>query len=158
MMNHLLLKPKILCDNQHGFRKYCSCESQLMALTHKLSKSMDEAGQTNLIFLDFAKAFDKVNHSSLMKKIFHYGIRDNLHGLIRRGVKGPGRRKEEKPATLWPAQSRPRKKKRREGQKKRRKAREKVRRREWHKSSLFLWHPDCQRTRSWGSCKRTKKT
>ena len=81
MMNHLL-KNKILCDNQHGFRKYRSCESQLIALTHELSKSIDETGQTDLIFLDFAKAFDKVNHSSLMKKIYHYGIRDNLHRLI----------------------------------------------------------------------------
>ena len=80
-MNHLS-RHKVLCENQHGFRKSRSCESQLISLVHDLAKGIDENQQTDLILLDFAKAFDKVNHSSLMKKLHHYGIRDNLHTLI----------------------------------------------------------------------------
>ena len=81
IMNHLT-RNKILCDNQHGFRKLRSCESQLISLVNDLSKSVDEKGQTDLILLDFAKAFDKVNHASLLQKLSHYGIRNNLHRLI----------------------------------------------------------------------------
>ena len=75
-MNHLI-KNKILCDNQHGFRKYRSCESQLIVTVNDLAKNLDYGEQTDVILLDFAKAFDKVNHSSLVKKLNHYGIRNN---------------------------------------------------------------------------------
>ena len=81
VINHLL-QNKILCDNQHGFRKHRSCESQLISLFYDLSKSLDNKRQTDLIFLDFAKAFDKVNHISLLKKLHHYGIRNNIHAFI----------------------------------------------------------------------------
>ena len=67
-------KYNILAPNQHGFRASRSCESQLLELTDELSKNIDEGHQTDLIILDFAKAFDRVNHSLLCKKIESYGI------------------------------------------------------------------------------------
>jgi len=73
-MNHLLTN-KILCDHQHGFRKRRSCESQLTCFVNDLAKNIDSNLQTDVIFLDFAKAFDKVNHRSLLIKLYHYGIR-----------------------------------------------------------------------------------
>ena len=36
-----------------------------------------------IIFLDFAKAFDKVNHQSLITKLANYGIEGNLLNWIK---------------------------------------------------------------------------
>ena len=47
----------ILCEFQHGFRERRFCETQLM-LIDELSKTMKMGKQTDLILLDFSKAFD----------------------------------------------------------------------------------------------------
>ena len=52
----------ILYELQHGFRERRSCETQLIMLIDELSKTMKMGKQTNLILLDFSKAFDKVAH------------------------------------------------------------------------------------------------
>ena len=69
-----MLENKILCDNQHGFRKKRSCETQLVSFIDDLAVNLDKNIMTDLVLLDFAKAFDKVNHSSLIKKMVHYGV------------------------------------------------------------------------------------
>ena len=38
--------------------------------------------QTNLIIMDFAKAFDKVQHRRLLHKLDYYGIRGSTHKWI----------------------------------------------------------------------------
>ena len=55
----------ILYDLQHGFRDRRSCETQLLQLIEDLARNMTEGKQTDLILLDFSKAFDKVNHLKL---------------------------------------------------------------------------------------------
>ena len=67
-------KYNVLVPNQHGFRSKLSCESQLIELMEELTKNLDEGCQTDVIVLDFAKAFDRVNHSLLCEKIKSYGI------------------------------------------------------------------------------------
>jgi hypothetical protein len=39
-----------------------------------ISKNLQEGQQTDILILDFAKAFDKINHSLLIHKLQHYGI------------------------------------------------------------------------------------
>ena len=51
---------KILCDQQHGFRKRRSCDSQLLVTIQDISANLDEGEQIDAILLDFSKAFDKV--------------------------------------------------------------------------------------------------
>ena len=44
-------------------------------LVDELSKNMQMGKQTDLIQLDFSKAFDKVAHEKLLQKLHYYGIR-----------------------------------------------------------------------------------
>ena len=44
-------------------------------LIDELSKNMQSRKQTDLILLDFSKAFDKVAHEKLLQKLHLYGIR-----------------------------------------------------------------------------------
>jgi hypothetical protein len=67
----------ILYDLQHGFRKSRSCESQLLQFIQELAKNNNKIIQTDLIIMDFAKAFDKVPHRRLLYKLKYYGIQEN---------------------------------------------------------------------------------
>ena len=72
----------VVYEMQHGFREKRSCETQLIMLIDELAKNMHMGKQTDLILLDFSKAFDKVAHEKLLLKLHHYGIRgDTLNGL-----------------------------------------------------------------------------
>ena len=68
----------IICDIQHGFRSGHSCETQLLITIHDLAQNLNNQKQTDIILLDFTKAFDKVSHKRLYSKLAHYRIRDTL--------------------------------------------------------------------------------
>ena len=72
----------ILVTSQHGFRKQRSCETQLLEFISELVTSLDQKQQTDVVVMDFAKAFDKVNHSLLVHKLRHYGIRNSINCWI----------------------------------------------------------------------------
>ena len=72
----------ILSDQQHGFRKRRSCESQLITTIHDLASGLDKRQQVDAILLDFSKAFDKVAHQRLAAKLHHYGIRNKTLSWI----------------------------------------------------------------------------
>ena len=68
----------ILSDTQHGFRKRRSCDTQLVITTDDLARGLDNRKQTDIIILDFSKAFDTVPHTRLINKLTHYGINRHL--------------------------------------------------------------------------------
>ena len=72
----------ILHQNQHGFRKGLSCETQLVGTIQDWASSINSKGQTDVILLDFSKAFDNVSHRKLLHKIHHYGIRGKTKSWI----------------------------------------------------------------------------
>ena len=76
IMTHLE-NNNILYDLQHGFRKSRSCESQLLQFIQELAKNNNKNIQTDLIIMNFAKAFDKVPHRRLLYKLKYYGIQEN---------------------------------------------------------------------------------
>ena len=68
----------ILINEQHGFRQRFSCETQLISAIHDWAKSINTCSQTDVILLDFSKAFDSVPHQRLLMKLDYYGIRGNM--------------------------------------------------------------------------------
>ena len=70
-------KYNILTNAQHGFRKYRSTDTQLMLTLQDLHRVIEHKGQTDLIQLDFSKAFDKVPHDLLLHKLTFYGLETN---------------------------------------------------------------------------------
>ena len=70
-------KNQILTDKQHGFRARRSCETQLISTMQEIAHNMTRKGQTDVILLDFAKAFDKVPHHRLLHKLNYYGVRES---------------------------------------------------------------------------------
>ena len=79
---HDVEENNILYKLQYGFCKCKSCETQLISLLHDLVRNLDEGVQTDLISLDFAKAFDTVPHNRFLYKLDWFGIRGNIHTWI----------------------------------------------------------------------------
>ena len=52
-------------------------------LVDELAKNMQMGKQTDLILLDFSKAFDKVAHEKLLLKLHQYGIRGDTLNWIK---------------------------------------------------------------------------
>ena len=63
-----------LTDSQCGFVRGRSCNTQLVLSHHQWSKALGEGRQVDVIFLDFAKAFDRVAHNVLLQKLCNFGI------------------------------------------------------------------------------------
>ena len=72
----------ILTDNQHGFRKRRSCDTQLLITINDIAKSVENRKQIDAILLDFSKAFDRVPHQRLLVKLRHYGITGNIYKWV----------------------------------------------------------------------------
>jgi len=64
----------LINDSQHGFRKGRSCLTNLLTFLDKVSGYVDTGTDVDVIFLDFAKAFDKVPHQRLIGKVQNHGI------------------------------------------------------------------------------------
>ena len=78
----------LIHDNQHGFRQRRSCETQLIDFIHKLSSSMHDGTQTDIVVMDFAKAFDTVPHTHLLLKLRRLGVDPTTTGWISSFLKG----------------------------------------------------------------------
>ena len=92
-INKHLALDSILADCQHGFQSQRSCKAQLVQFVHDIISNLDGAvnrghKQTDLIIMDFAKAFDKVPHRRLLHKLEYYGIRGSTHKWINSWLSG----------------------------------------------------------------------
>ena len=68
-------KKNILYDNQFGFRFKHSTTHAILTIVDKIQQAIEENTYSCGLFLDLTKAFDTVNHSILIQKLDHYGIR-----------------------------------------------------------------------------------
>ena len=65
---------QLIADSQHDFRKGGSCLSNLLQFLDDVTGSLDKNNCIDVIYLDFAKAFDKVPHERLLDKVSKHGI------------------------------------------------------------------------------------
>ena len=77
ILKQYLTKIDVWNENQHGFRQGRSCVSQLLDHYHKIIDALEDEYSVNVIYLDFCKAFDKVDHELLLSKLSTIGIRGN---------------------------------------------------------------------------------
>ena len=58
----------IINTTQHGFKKGSSCLTNLLEYLETVTKFLDDSVPVDVIYLDFAKEFDKVPHARLVEK------------------------------------------------------------------------------------------
>ena len=76
------LKYGLITPRQHGFIKNKACITNLLESNDLLTKLASTGTPTDIVFLDFAKAFDKVSHPLLIYKLTKYGICGKLLNWI----------------------------------------------------------------------------
>ena len=64
--------------SQHGFRAGRSCLSQLLSHYDRILELLEEGVNVDVIYLDFAKAFDKVDFGVTLTKLNEMGIRGKI--------------------------------------------------------------------------------
>ena len=75
--NHEKINPE-----QSGFRKRRSTNDQLFLLTQAVRQNFNRKRQTDAVFIDFAKAFDKVWHEGLRYKLHRIGVPFFLQSIL----------------------------------------------------------------------------
>ena len=73
-----LERNNLLSTHQHGFTKGRSCQTNLLESLEEWTRWLDECHSVDVIYLDYQKAFDKVPHKRLIKKLEAYGIKGNV--------------------------------------------------------------------------------
>ena len=61
----------LINSSQHGFLPEKSCTTQMVPFVDDLAIGIQECSRTDVIYFDFAKAFDSVNHDIILHKLKH---------------------------------------------------------------------------------------
>ena len=77
-----LISPQ-LYHLQHRFLRGRSTVTQLLQVYHELIEAVPKGKEIAIAYLDFAKAFDKVDHFALLNKPSRFGISGHLKTGLR---------------------------------------------------------------------------
>ena len=77
IVDHLVAE-ELMNITQHGFRSNHSTITQIVCFYDSVLTYLEEGKSVDAIYLDFAKAFDKVDHQILLKKTESMGIKGKL--------------------------------------------------------------------------------
>ena len=69
---------------QHGFVPRKSYTTQLIKVFEQIGRKLDDGKQMDVIYLDMSKAFDKVSHAQLIRRLYDFGFRGNLLKCLHR--------------------------------------------------------------------------
>jgi hypothetical protein len=78
---------KMIHPAQHGFLSSKSTGTQLLECVNKWTSDIESKNQVDVIYIDFAKAFDSVSHSKLIYKLSRMGVSGNLLAWLETFVK-----------------------------------------------------------------------
>ena len=81
LRNHIvahLEENGLLNPGQHGFRAGRSCLSQLLEHFETVTQTLEDGDNVDVIYLDFSKAFDKVDFLVTLRKLKYLGITGNV--------------------------------------------------------------------------------
>ena len=81
IMSHLN-RHGLLRKSQHGFMSKRSCTTNLLSFLERVTEAVDTGEAVDVIFLDFAKAFDKVPIQRLLLKVKGHGIGGQIYQWI----------------------------------------------------------------------------
>ena len=82
-LTEFLEKWELHCNTQHGFRKGRSTMTHLLAHVDRVLKNLADGNEVDVLYLDFQKAFDRVDTRVLLRKLQKYGVRGRLLEWIR---------------------------------------------------------------------------
>jgi hypothetical protein len=71
------IRPYII-EAQHGFVQGRSTSTNLIVFTDYVLDGLERGGQVDAVYTDYSKAFDRVNHSTLLLKLDNLGICGDL--------------------------------------------------------------------------------
>ena len=77
-----------ISTSQHGFYSGRSTVTNLIDLTQTVAEGLDNNLQTEVIYTDFRKAFDTVNHNILLAKLAEIGLSKKLLNLFKSYLSG----------------------------------------------------------------------
>ena len=78
----------ILHDKQFGFRKNHSTSHAINYSVHHITQALKNKEHVLGIFIDLSKAFDTIDHKTLLSKLNTYGVRGIAHSLIKSYLSG----------------------------------------------------------------------
>ena len=78
-----MVKQKLLSDFQHGFVPGRDCMTQLLLCLEEWTEMMGIGMPFDVIYTDFAKAFDSVAHERLLTKLNSIGIKGDLSKWVK---------------------------------------------------------------------------
>jgi len=87
LMTHLE-RNKLIGDSQHGFLPGKSCSTNLLEFLERVTREVDDGKPFDIVFLDFAKAFDKVPKKRLLEKLRAHGVRGGALRWIQNWLSG----------------------------------------------------------------------
>ena len=82
------LEKRVLSNTQHGFRKGRSCQTNLIEFQDKVTGWIDDGNSVDVLYVDFKKAFDKVDHGRLITKLKAAGVEGKLWGWLKDWLSG----------------------------------------------------------------------
>ena len=75
---YFLRDNNLINDNQYDFLSGKSTDLQLLKCYRDIFKAKDNSKSSDIIYIDMAKAFDKVSHKLLLHKLFNIGIQGDV--------------------------------------------------------------------------------
>jgi hypothetical protein len=82
-MTSFLYENRILSEAQNGFMKGKSIDTSVQSYIERIQDAEDKRAHTIGMFSDLSKAYVVLNHTLLLEKLPHYGIRGSTNSWFR---------------------------------------------------------------------------